>query len=81
MEFTVWVGTRLGGRRLEIQEVAKVERAATGIGPDEPPQELLPESAEGIGNRAGPASNCEAAGRESATVFPGVRIAGHRPSA
>ena len=29
----------------------------------------------------GPASNCEAAGRKSATVFPGVRIAGHRPSA
>ena len=30
MEFTVWVETRLGGKRLEIQEVAKVERAATG---------------------------------------------------
>jgi len=36
---------------------------------------------EGIGNRVGPASNCEAAGRESATVFPAVRFAGYRQSA
>jgi hypothetical protein len=35
MEFIVWVETRLGGRSLEIQEVAKVERATTGIGPEE----------------------------------------------
>jgi hypothetical protein len=33
MEFIVWVETRLAGKRLEIQEVAKVEREATGIGP------------------------------------------------
>jgi hypothetical protein len=35
MEFIVWVETRLGGKRLEIPEVAKVEREATGIGPEE----------------------------------------------
>ena len=35
MEFIVWVETRLAGKRLEIQEVAKVEREATGIGPEE----------------------------------------------
>ena len=35
MEFIVWVETRLGGQRLEIREVAKVEREATGIGPEE----------------------------------------------
>jgi hypothetical protein len=35
MEFIVWVETRLAGKRLEIQEVAKVEREETGIGPEE----------------------------------------------
>jgi hypothetical protein len=35
MEFMVWVETRLAGKRLEIQEVAKVDREATGIGPEE----------------------------------------------
>ena len=35
MEFIVWVETRLAGKRLEIQEVARVERGATGIGPEE----------------------------------------------
>jgi hypothetical protein len=35
MEFIVWVETRLAGKRLEIREVAKVERRATGIGPEE----------------------------------------------
>ena len=35
MEFIVWVETRLAGKRLEIQEVAKVEREATGIGSEE----------------------------------------------
>jgi len=35
MEFIVWVETPLGGKRLEIQEVSKVERAATEIGPEE----------------------------------------------
>jgi hypothetical protein len=29
MESIVWVETRLAGKRLEIQEVAKVEREAT----------------------------------------------------
>jgi hypothetical protein len=35
MEFIVWVETRLAGKRLEIQEVAKVEREVTGVGPEE----------------------------------------------
>ena len=35
MEFVVWVETRLAGRRLEIREVAKVERKAAYIGPEE----------------------------------------------
>jgi hypothetical protein len=37
--------------------------------------------AQGIRNRVGPASNCKAAGRESATVFPAIRFAGYRQSA
>lgn len=35
MEFIVWVETRIGGKRLEFQAVAKVERNATGIAPEE----------------------------------------------
>jgi hypothetical protein len=35
MEFIVWVETRLAGKTLEIHEVAKVDRVATGIGPGE----------------------------------------------
>ena len=35
MEFRIWVETRLAGRVLERELVAKVERAATGIGPEE----------------------------------------------
>jgi hypothetical protein len=35
MEFIVWVETRLSGKRFEIQQVAKVERKASGIGPEE----------------------------------------------
>jgi hypothetical protein len=35
MEFVVWVETRLSGKRFEIQQVAKVERKASGIGPEE----------------------------------------------
>ena len=35
MEFIVWVETRLGGKTLEIHEVAKMDRVATGIGPEE----------------------------------------------
>ena len=35
IEFIVWVETRFAGKRLEIQEVAKVECEATGIGPEE----------------------------------------------
>lgn len=34
-EFIVWVETRLAGKTLEIHEVAKVDRVATGIGPEE----------------------------------------------
>jgi hypothetical protein len=36
MDLIVWVEMRLGGQRLEIREVAKVEREATGIGPLDP---------------------------------------------
>lgn len=35
MEFIVWVETRLAGKTLNLQEVAKVERDAAGIGPEE----------------------------------------------
>ncbi len=35
MEFIVWVETRLAGKRLEIREVAKMDRVATGTGPEE----------------------------------------------
>jgi hypothetical protein len=35
MEFIVWVETRLAGKRLEIHEVAKMGRVATGTGPEE----------------------------------------------
>jgi hypothetical protein len=35
MEFIVWVEPRLAGKTLEIHEVAKVDRVATGIGPEE----------------------------------------------
>ncbi len=35
MEFRIWVETRLGGRILERQLVAQVEREAAGIGPEE----------------------------------------------
>ncbi len=35
MEFIVWVETRLAGKRLEIHEVAKMDRVATGTGPEE----------------------------------------------
>src|ERR1039457_1870193 len=35
MEFRIWVEARLGGRVLERQLVAQVEREASGIGPEE----------------------------------------------
>jgi len=35
MEFIVWVETRLAGKRLEIHEVAKMDRVAAGTGPEE----------------------------------------------
>jgi hypothetical protein len=35
MEFIVWVETRLAGKALAVQEVAKFDRCATGIAPEE----------------------------------------------
>jgi hypothetical protein len=35
MEFVVWVETRLAGRTSEVREVAKIERDASGISPQE----------------------------------------------
>src|ERR1039457_5650212 len=35
MEFRIWVEARLAGRVLERQLVARVEREASGIGPEE----------------------------------------------
>jgi ribose 1,5-bisphosphokinase PhnN len=35
MEFIVWVETRLAGKTLAVQEVAKVHRCASGIAPEE----------------------------------------------
>jgi hypothetical protein len=35
MKVIVWVETLLSNKRLEIQQVAKVERKASGIGPEE----------------------------------------------
>jgi hypothetical protein len=35
MEFVIWVETRLAGRMLELQQVASVERSASGIEPEE----------------------------------------------
>ena len=35
MEFIEWVETRLAGKRLEIHEVAKMDRVATGTGAEE----------------------------------------------
>jgi hypothetical protein len=35
MEFIVWVETRLAGKTLAVQEVAKVDRCASGIAPEE----------------------------------------------
>jgi hypothetical protein len=35
MEFIVWAETRLDGRAFEVREVAKIERAAPGIDPEE----------------------------------------------
>ena len=35
MEFIVWVETRLAGKTLAVQEVAKFDRCATGIAPEE----------------------------------------------
>jgi len=35
MEFIVWVETRLAGKTLAVQEVAKGDRCASGIAPEE----------------------------------------------
>jgi hypothetical protein len=35
MEFIVWVETRLAGKTLAVEEVAKFERCASGIVPEE----------------------------------------------
>ena len=35
MEFIVWVEIRLAGKTLAVQEVAKFDRCATGIAPEE----------------------------------------------
>jgi hypothetical protein len=35
MAFIIWVETRVDGRTLEVREVAKIERTASGIDPEE----------------------------------------------
>jgi hypothetical protein len=35
MEFIVWVETRIAGKTLEMHEVAKIDRVATRVGPEE----------------------------------------------
>jgi len=33
MEFIIWVETRVDGKMIELQEVAKIERTAAGVEP------------------------------------------------